>query len=442
MVVLAPSTTLLLLGLSLLGLLPASRGNTCNQLADERYVRCGANPLQRAGQYHSDERLYEISIGDPDVQYDAVSRQWHAWWSTGLASSYTAANQSMGIKHAVSADGVRFEPTLAPVLRTAASPTAWDHSKAETPTVVRLPPAIRTPERQWLMLYSGGNDGAPRPAGITYTWYQIGAAFSADGESFTKISAAESPYAGKATPYSGSIEGLVLLGRDAFPGVAGVADGLVADPELVVDPDGTTLHLFFSSEAIDSRGTPLKYGVSHATSQDGVHWVVSPGNPVRATPPLFWATRTPLIPRTQAINGGSGPSVVRGTSAGFQLFFLQDSAQDKAKIPTTFNPELGVWAANASSLAGPWRRSGSGQGLGGREVSWDASVPTEGPGWIATGDMAWNAPGGERRWYYVAFDVTPPILSGWVAPVHPSLRNPLGLEPAMIALSMMHRGAA
>ena len=292
MVVLAPSATLLLLGLSLLGLLPASRGNTCNQLADERYVRCGANPLQRAGQYHSDERLYEISIGDPDVQYDAVSRQWHAWWSTGLASSYTAAKQAMGIKHAVSADGVRFEPTLAPVLRTAASPTAWDHSKAETPTVVRLPPAIRTPKRQWLMLYSGGNDGAPRPAGITYTWYQIGAAFSADGESFTKISAAESPYAGKATPYSGSIEGLALLGRDAFPGVAGVADGLVADPELVVDPDGTKLHLFFSSEAIDSRGTPLKYGVSHATSQDGVHWVVSPGNPVRATPPLSWATRT------------------------------------------------------------------------------------------------------------------------------------------------------
>lgn len=72
----------------------------------------------------------------------------------------------------------------------------------------------------------------------------------------------------------------MLLGRDAFPGVLGVADGLVADPELVVDPDGKTLHLFMSSEAIDNQGAPIKYGVSHATSRDGVHWTPSPGNPV------------------------------------------------------------------------------------------------------------------------------------------------------------------
>jgi hypothetical protein len=75
-------------------------------------------------------------------------------------------------------------------------------------------------------------------------------------------------------------QGLVLLGRDAFPGASGVADGLVADPELVVDPDGKTLHLFMSSEAIDNKGAPILYGVSHATSHDGVHWSASPANPV------------------------------------------------------------------------------------------------------------------------------------------------------------------
>eukprot|EP01052_Picozoa_sp_SAG31_P028762 SAG31_NODE_2801_length_5073_cov_12.272618_4_plen_143_part_00 len=138
------------------------------------------------------------------------------------------------------------------------------------------------------------------------------------------------------------------------------------------------------------------------------------------------------------IDGGAGPSVVRANS-GFQLFFLQDSAADKAKVPTTFNPELGVWAANASHLSGPWVQDRTGQGLDGREVSWDVAVRTESLGWIATGDMAYNAPGGERRWYYVAFDVTPPIPKGWVAPVHPSFRHPLGFEPAVIALSMMHR---
>ena len=161
--------------------------------------------MYRAGKFHPAENVYEISVGDPDVQYDDVSRQWHAWWSTGLAPSYTA-NQTMGIKHAVSRDGVRFDVRLEPVLRTADSPAAWDYSKAETPTVVRLPPALRSPERQWLMLYSGGNDDAARPTGIGYTWYQIGAAFSSDGENFTKLSEADSPYAGKTVPYSGSIE--------------------------------------------------------------------------------------------------------------------------------------------------------------------------------------------------------------------------------------------
>ena len=194
---------LTLLQVTLVG---AARSNTCNQPATgDQYVRCDVNPLYRAGQFHSPEDVYEISVGDPDVQYDAVSQQWHAWWSTGLAPSYTA-NQTMGIKHGVSSDGVQFEVRREPVLRTAGSPAAWDYSKAETPTVVRLPAAMRTPARQWIMLYAGGNDGAPRPAGITYTWYQIGAAFSADGENFTKLSAAESPYAGTPVPYTGSIE--------------------------------------------------------------------------------------------------------------------------------------------------------------------------------------------------------------------------------------------
>ena len=140
----------------------------------------------------------------------------------------------------------------------------------------------------------------------------------------------------------------------------------------------------------------------------------------------------------QVITGGAGPSIVQADN-GFQLFFLQDSAADKAMVSTTFNPELGVWAANATSLNGPWTRVTNGQGIGGREVSWNRTVKTESPGWVATGDMAYNAPGGERRWYYVAFDVTPPTPKGWVSPVHPSLRHPLGFEPAVIALSMMHR---
>eukprot|EP01052_Picozoa_sp_SAG31_P028759 SAG31_NODE_2801_length_5073_cov_12.272618_1_plen_161_part_00 len=150
--------------LLLISLAPAaSRGNTCNQLAASRYVRCGADPLYRAGQFHSGEGVFEISVGDPDVQYDTVSQQWHAWWSTGLATSYAAANGTMGIKHAVSPDGVKFAVRREPVLRTAASPTAWDYTKAETPTVVRLPSAIRTPERQWVRAVPSSKPGHQLP---------------------------------------------------------------------------------------------------------------------------------------------------------------------------------------------------------------------------------------------------------------------------------------
>ena len=109
-------------------------------------------------------------------------------------------------------------------------------------------------------------------------------------------------------------------------------------------------------------------------------------------------------------------------------------------MPNTFNPMLGVWAANASSLRGPWTRSNTGGGAGGREASWSATAPTDSLGWIATGDMAQHAPGGERRWYYVGFDPSAPVPSGWFAPVHTTSAHPQGSAPALIALSMMHRG--
>jgi len=342
------------------------------------------------------------------------------WWSTGLATTYDTPMERMGIKHGFSADGVNFTITKEPVLETGTDIAAWDHSKAETPTVVRLPPGIATPQRQFLMLYSGGNDKSVRPPGINYTWYQLGAAFSSDGKAFQKLPANESPYANASTPFgNGSLEGLVLLGRDVFPGgVSGIVGGLAADPELVIDPDGTTIHVFFSSGGVNQNGEFLEYGISHATSIDGVHWLPS--------------ARNPILP------GPRGPSVIK-TTAGWQLFFLQDSSTELANIPTTFNPEVGAWVANSSSLFGPWFQSRSGSGVGGREVSWNGSVASEALGWIATGDMAQNAPNGEKRWYYVGFDVTPPIPNGWVAPVHPTKAYPYGLEPAVISLSMMYR---
>ena len=205
--------------------------------------------------------------------------------------------------------------------------------------------------------------------------------------------------------------GLVLLGRDAFPGLPGVADGIVADPDLLGGADGR-LHAFFSSLAVDAGGAVLAYGVGHATSADGVHWAPAAGNPV--------------------LVGAAGPSIVLGLpgAPAYSLFYYEDSDADRAAMPSVFNPMRGAFEAVAPGLSGPWAAA-PGNATAGRAVAWDGSVPTEALGWVATGDMAAGlADPTARRWYYPAFSVVDPP-PGWVAPTH------TGLVPAVFAMSVM-----
>ena len=89
----------------------------------------------------------------------------------------------------------------------------------------------------------------------TASLLQIGAAFSADGRVFARIPADESPYSNTSLSWCEgcNVSGLVLWGRDVFPGLSGVADGLVADPDLAVD-DAGVIHAFFSSMPVDKDG--------------------------------------------------------------------------------------------------------------------------------------------------------------------------------------------
>jgi hypothetical protein len=227
-------------------------------------------------------------------------------------------------------------------------------------------------------------------------WYQIGAAVSDDGTSFTRVPAAQSPY-GKA--------GLVLEGKDAFPGLANVADGLVADPEIAFD--GTRLHLFFSSLALDASGNALAFGVSHATSTDGIHWTAAAGNPIAGIP------------------GSKGPSVVKTAQGTWEMFYQQDTAADLAMVPSTFNGQLGIWKTTSSDLT-TWAAQGTA-----RELTWDGSLTSEKYGWIAVGDMALVA--GEYRYYYPAFSGLAPPDPSWVVPTK------TGNLPSLIVLDMSRR---
>lgn len=357
------------------------------------WSRCAADPVARAGSKEMDGR-YELAIGDPDVQYDAAAGLWRAWWSTTLATDYAGPAFQLGIKYAESPDGIAWQVQPAPAILASATPSDWDSSKLETPTVLHLP--SNPPGTRFLLFYSGADANERAVNGTLIPWYQIGAATSDDGKSFTRIDATNSPY-GKA--------GLVLEGKDAFPGLAGVADGLVADPEIVFD--GATLHLLYSSLAVDGAGMPLWFGIGHATSTDGLTWTPDAATPIAA------------------LYGGKGPSVVSDGSGGWELYFQRDSAQDLAAVPSTFNPQLGIWRSSSADLSA-WSATGSA-----RELTWDGALPAETYGWIAVGDMAHV--GGEYRYYYPAFSALAPPAADWLVPTQS------GLKPSLVVLNLARR---
>jgi hypothetical protein len=293
------------------------------------------------------------------------------WWSTGVARTFAEAEGApIHIKYAESRDGIHWDVQAEPVLESRHDPMNWDDTKIETPSVIKVP--SNPPARRYVMVYAGGNDADYPPSDAQkYTWYQLGIAFSPDGKKFTRLPAAESPYAGKASGFR-KVEGLLLVGRDAFPGTAEVGNGLLADPEIV--HDGTSFHLLFSSLATKADRTQfLAYGMSQATSKDGLSFTMAAGNPT--------------------VVGGTQPSVVKVGST-YELYLVHDSADDNLRIPTDFNPYLGPWKRTSPDLR-TWSERSPAQ-----ELTFDVNVPSERYGWVKAGDMAYRD--GIHRYYYAA----------------------------------------
>ena len=369
------------------------------------WSRCQKNPLATAGHMHPDGRV-ELSIGDPDVFYDEDDKLWKAWWSTGVAASFAAPDDTiqLGIKYAESADGVVWD--VQEELAIAGNPNSgeWDQSKLETPSVVKVP--SNPPDRRYLLAYSGAQGPKSISVGgqsFPVAWYQVGVAFSADGKHFTRVPAAESAYAGVDTGYP-SNEGLGLLGKDMLADTPGIADGLIADPELFVE--GGVIHLFTSSMAVDDKAQPLNFGVSHATSTDGIHWTPQKANP--------------------QVPGGAGASIVHDPAKSeYELFYSQDTDADKAKEPSVFNPFLGVWRRSSPDLV-TWSAPGAA-----RDFEWDAAQKTEVYGLIAVGDMTFRD--GVYRYYYPGWSADD-VPSGFVCPLQDGT-----YPPAVIVLNLALR---
>lgn len=353
----------------------ATVSTLCGVSPGAAWSRCSVNPLVEGTRPAVEAGRTEWTQADPTVLFDPSDQLWKAWWSTVTYTdcSQVLSEREIHIKYADSTDGLSWRIQAEPVLRSHRTATDWDFSTVETPAVIRLPDA--PPERRFAMIYAGGNDATLRVLG--QTGWQLGVAFSSDGKHFTRISAAESPYAGRTTPFA-NIEGLALLASDAFPDVAGVDRGIVADPEVVAY--GGAYHVYFSSVAVDAGGAyvPDTYGISHATSTDLIHWTAAPNNPI------------------SSLYGGGQPAIlVEGSQ--LTMYFGQDSDADRATIPSAVFSTLGFWRATSSDGT-TWTRANPAA----RDFTWRSTDPAESLG-LLNGAAIARGPDDFVRLYYAAW---------------------------------------
>lgn len=351
-----------------------------NQGAIGQFIRRAGNPRVLPGTTFLDGKL-DIHIADPDVRWDAATSTWEAYWAAGHATSYTAADLVPVIRRATSVDRMTWTIDNAPALSAPSDTSAWDHGNTETPTVIYNPNAPA--DRRYLMMYSGANGTFP---GYSFADYAIGAAFSADGKTFTRVPASESPH-GKA--------GLVLEASQIHP--VG-SDGIVADPELVLV--GDTYHLFFSSFTCHgaSCATIDSYGVSHATSTDGVHWTIVAA-PIRS-----------LLRSSALTSGGAQPSVIYdAVHCKWEMWLKSDADTDVTNQPVAFNNMAGVYKAESTDGLS-WNVNFAFS----RDLAWMQAEPGEGLGLLTGVDVAANGNG--RLMLFVGFD-DQSVPNGFVLPL-------------------------
>ncbi len=359
------------------------------------FTRSEQNPALLPGTRFEDG-LLDISISDPDARWDQEQGLWRAYWMGGHADSYLDEAVQV-IRTGESADGLAWTVRDRPVLSASAEADAWDRINTETPSVAHNPDA--PPERRYLLLYSGagellGDQGFPA--------YAIGAAFSPDGLTFTRVTAAESPH-GEA--------GLVLTASDVFG-----TGGVVADPE-VVWHDGL-YHAWFSSFSCEGEGcgAVLAFGISHATSADGIVWTPD------AQSPLPTLQRTPGV-RTE---GGQQPSVVWDAErCRWEMWLTNDLQAELESQPVDFNNAHGFTRA-VSDDGVAWAVDYD----AGRDLVWDPAAPGEALGLLTGVDVA--ARGGERLMLYVGFD-DQDVPPGFVLPVR---GDPDAVVPGVFALDV------
>lgn len=385
-----------------IGMRPDASPSQCQaQGSVGQFYRRTPNPRLISGTHAYADHTVDIAITDPDLRWDDASATWQLYYHGPNAVDYQSPITPM-IRHATSPDLAAWTIDEAPALVAADAADAWDHMTTETPSVAYNPDAPEA--RRYLMMYSGANamfGSAGFPA------YAIGAAFSSDGKTFTRVAASDSPH---------GLEGQVLTAADAYFGMTGV----VADPE-VVFVNGK-YHLWFSSYACSGPCTGASaYGIAHATSTDGIHWQVAEA-PVRS---LLKMAAVPT-------SGGGQPSVIYDAiHCRWEMWLRADADGEANAQPIVFNNMVGVWHATS-----PDGVTWSVDYAGARDLAWNSTTPDDGEhlGLLTGADVA--AKGASRYMVYSGFD-NQNVPPGFVLPD----RSQQGYEPGVITLNVAARDA-
>ena len=386
------------IGLSLCG----NGSRRADPVFSNRWTRSSENPLIVPNDEYPDGR-YDVIMGDPCVLFDEKEGLWKLWFNATRSKSWAEAeNGQVVIKYAESRDGVEWKVQREPVLVSRISKNDWDYYSAETPDVVIDRSA--SPERRYKLWYSGSQKivshiGSPD--------YRIGFAYSADGKVFTRISAKESPY---------GIAGMVLHPKDALASLGKVAEGVVADPDVVLK-DGT-FHMWFSSFACKGKCTQsdyLGFGIGYASSKDGIHWKPASKNPL------------------PTLAGAKAPSVIwNDNRRRFEMWFTWDDPDETKQIPAigTFEA-FGYWHGTSSSGT-DWTYNLHGP----RDFLWDKDRKSERFGIFTAGEVTLKDR--ELRLYYIAWGDAKHPGRDLIVPVRPSF-NPVGIVKGTTGLLLASR---
>lgn len=156
----------------------AAGSSSCQAIgATGELVRQAGNPRLVAGQHAYSDAMFDIGLSDPDLRWDGA--QWVLYFHGPHAAAFGEAATQM-VRRAVSADLTAWTIDETPALVASRDAAAWDHTNTETPSVAYNPDAPA--DRRYLLMYSGASGAFP---GHTFPGYAIGAAFSADGKTFT-----------------------------------------------------------------------------------------------------------------------------------------------------------------------------------------------------------------------------------------------------------------